>query len=184
MSQQSHSMTSSRPATVISSSSTYERRIWRGVWVGFPRRSFQRSSHSFSMESRSPADYRVSCTFQDRSRWRACHSVLPRDPPVCMPRTERLGERVAGCDPGGQFDHGHEEYGHHGPYRVKGRGMAGSGRHVSGHHRSGRECDRYGRHRERESLHHEECRHDRHGCRRVSPVLSRSSHQGVVLGEL
>ena len=128
--------------------------------------------------------YHVSCTVQDRSRWPTCRSVWPRDPPFCTPRTERPGERVAGCDPGGQFDHGHEEYGHHGPYHVKWRGMAGSGRHGSDHHRCGRECDRYGRHRDRESLHHEECRHDRHGCRWVSPVLSRSSHRGVAPGEL
>jgi hypothetical protein len=50
-SQFSHSILSSRLATVISSSSTYVRRTWQGVCVGCPRRSFQRSSHSCSIES-------------------------------------------------------------------------------------------------------------------------------------
>ncbi len=71
-SQVSHSIWSSRPATVMSSYSTYARMTWLGVLVGCPRRSRHRSSHSFSMESRIAGD--MSC-FMYRSRQMAVASM-------------------------------------------------------------------------------------------------------------
>ncbi len=54
--QASHSICLSRPATVISSSLTYARVTCHGVAVGLPRRSCQRSRHSFLIELRIEGD--------------------------------------------------------------------------------------------------------------------------------
>jgi hypothetical protein len=49
-----------------------------------------------------------SCNVRDILPWQACHSALPRDPPVCMQHTVRQAGKDAGCGPDGSNGQGRE----------------------------------------------------------------------------